>query len=74
MEKEEKKVVTEKGTLLSAGIILITSGVAMIGEGKVTVGFVSIIVGLLILYLREHFKFGRWHKANAYWKGKPCGK
>jgi len=74
MEKEEKKVVTEKGTLLSAGIILITSGVAMIGEGKTAVGFASVVVGLLVLYLREKLKFGHWHKGNSYWKGKPIGR
>jgi len=74
MVKEEIKVTAEKGTLLSASVILLAKGITLIDKGEYGIGLAIFLVGLLTLYLREKLKFGHWHKGNSYWKGKAIGK
>jgi len=72
----ETRVKSEKASLLSLAIISLSTGITLIAQDNILTGGVLVVIGLGLLYIREHFKFHRWHELigiNSLWRGKGQG-
>lgn len=66
---KENQVLVEKGSVLTAAMLLISLGVQRLHAGDYTLGMLMIALGIFCLMMREHFKFHRWHETSS-WRGK----
>jgi len=66
--KTKRRIEAEKGTILWASMALMSGGVVALVNKDYLHGSILIIVSLVLTYLREHLKFGRWAE-TSYWRG-----
>jgi len=66
---KERRVKAEKGTILWASMMLMAAGTMALIEREYLHGAVLVLISLVLTYLREHLKFGRWAE-TSYWRGK----
>jgi len=69
----ESRVKAEKATLLSLAFISLSSGITLIAQDNLVTGLVLVGVGIVLISIREHFKFRHWQRmvgANSYWRGR----
>jgi len=70
----EKKVKTEKATIMGLAILALSSGINLIIKDNLITGLILVAIGIGLLILREHLKFHRWKHlvgSNSAWRGKP---
>jgi len=64
----ERRVKGEKGGLLAIATALIAAGAQALGAGEYARGSALLAAGVVLLFLREHFKFHRYGEHNAAWR------
>jgi len=65
----KKRVITEKGGLVALGVSLISIGAGQISETNPIGGTILVALGVVVIFVREYFKFHRWHD-KTYWHNK----
>jgi len=70
--KTPKRVITEKGSIITLAMTLIASGSTQMALKNYEAGLALLAVGVILIFIREYFKFHRWHH-HSYWHNKEIG-
>jgi len=70
---KERRVKAEKGSLLWASMMLVAASVAAFVNKDYVHGAILLAISLILTYLREHLKFGRWAE-TSYWRGEKVAR
>lgn len=58
----KRQVMSEKATLMACAITAISWGIQKIAENDILVGSILFLIGIILVIIREKFKFCRWSK------------